>query len=152
MMLDANGVSKSYGGFSALSDVSLHADRGEVLGVVGPNGAGKPTLVKVLSDQIRPDKGTVRVHGVDELASPHAARRQLALASQEIGVYPTRRALDNIVHFGRLLGLGGAQARRRAEEVAEAMRLTHLAHRRSGELSGGEQRRVHVAIALLSRA
>jgi ABC-2 type transport system ATP-binding protein len=105
----------------------------------------------VLSGQVRPDAGSVHVNGVDMLRFPRTARQYVAVASQEVGFYPARRVVDNLAHFGRLVGLRKDTLRDRVAAISQALQLTHLARRRASSLSGGEKRRLHVAIALLPR-
>ena len=148
-MLAAAGLHKSYGTTVALDGVDLTVDAGTVLGLLGPNGAGKTTLVSLVAGLKRPDAGTISVCGIDAVRDPHAARRLIGLAPQETGVYPTLTVRDNLFFFAGLAGLRGRTRRARGEEVADALGLTPLIARRASQLSGGERRRLHTAIALL---
>jgi ABC-2 type transport system ATP-binding protein len=124
---------------------------GEITALLGPNGAGKTTLVSIAVGLRRPDAGRVIVNGIDVTVRPLEARRFVGYAPQELAVYPTVSVNENLVYFGELAGLRGQQLRRRVEEVAEALELTPLLERVVRELSGGEKRRVHTAMALLHR-
>jgi ABC-2 type transport system ATP-binding protein len=142
---------KSYGDTIALAGVDLRVERGTILGLLGPNGAGKTSLVSIVAGLRRPDHGRVEVCGIDAVRSPRAVRAQLGIAPQDTGVYLTLRVRDNLRFFAGLAGLRRAEAATRIDEVAAALGLDALLDRRTSQLSGGERRRVHTAIALLHR-
>jgi ABC-2 type transport system ATP-binding protein len=145
------GLRKSYGGTVALAGVDLRVEPGTVLGLLGPNGAGKTSLVSIVAGLRRPDAGRVEVCGIDVARSPRDVRARLGIAPQETGVYLTLRVRDNLRFFAGLAGLRRADAAARIDEVAAALGLESLLDRRASQLSGGERRRVHTAIALLHR-
>jgi ABC-2 type transport system ATP-binding protein len=144
-------VSKRYGDHDALHEVSLEVAPGEVCGLLGPNGAGKTTLVSIIAGLRNADGGRVLVDGVDITRGGRAARTAVGLAAQETGVYPTVSVRGNLELFTRLAGYSGAGAAARLEEVAEVVELTHLLDRQARNLSGGEKRRLHTAMALVHR-
>jgi ABC-2 type transport system ATP-binding protein len=150
-LLDVAGVRKAYGATVALDGVDLAVEAGAILGLLGPNGAGKTTLVSVVAGLLRPDAGTVRVGGIDVVAQSHRARELIGLAPQETGVYPTLSVRDNLRFFARLAGLRGRELRERVDVVVAALGLDELVARRGSQLSGGERRRLHTAIALVHR-
>ncbi|MBV8950274.1 MAG: ABC transporter ATP-binding protein [Actinobacteria bacterium] len=150
-MLEAVDLRKSYGATLALDGVTLQVVPGEVVGLLGPNGAGKTSLVSIVAGIRRPDAGTVHVGGVDVLRNAQAARQLIGFAPQDTGVYVTLSVRDNLRFFGGLAGLRGAHLRRAIDEVAHALSLDPLLGRRGSELSGGERRRLHAAIALVHR-
>jgi ABC-2 type transport system ATP-binding protein len=144
-------VAKRYGARTALDGVTLAVPPGSVLALLGPNGAGKTTLTSIAAGLLAPDAGTARVDGVDLRRAGPGARRLVGLAPQEIGVYPTLTVAQNLCFFAELAGARPRAARRQANEVAGRLLLDHLLGRRAGELSGGEKRRLHTAIALVHR-
>jgi ABC-2 type transport system ATP-binding protein len=144
-------VSKSYGGTPALHDVTLDVAPGEVLALLGANGAGKTTLLSIASGLRAPDSGTVAVFGQDPRRGPDGPRSLVGFAPQELAVYPPLSARENLILFAELAGLRGADRNRRIAETADALGLRGLLDRRVGALSGGMQRRLHVAIAFLHR-
>ena len=144
-------VVKAYGSKRALNRVSLEVGRGEVMSLLGPNGAGKTTLVSIIAGLRRADSGRVVVNGIDVVAHPREARRQLGLAPQDTGVYPTLTVAENLGYFGRLAGLRGQTLRRHVDEAAQAFALVPHMDRRAGDVSGGEKRRLHNAMAVLHR-
>ena len=145
------GLHKSYGKTVALAGVDLRVEAGTVLGLLGPNGAGKTSLVSIVAGLRRPDAGRVEVCGIDAVRSPREARPLLGIAPQDTGVYVTLRVRDNLRYFAGLAGLRRAEAAARIDEVAAALGLESLLDRRASQLSGGERRRLHTAIALLHR-
>ncbi|WP_455410002.1 ATP-binding cassette domain-containing protein [Streptomyces hiroshimensis] len=149
--LALRGVSKRYGATTALQDVALDIAEGEIVGLLGRNGAGKTTLMSLVTGLLRPDAGEIEVRGVSSVRDPRRARRELGLAPQELGVYPPLTVEQNLRFFAELNGLRGREVRLRIEEVAGPLGLTALLDRRVSRLSGGEQRRVHTAMALLHR-
>jgi len=151
--LELRGVVKRYRGAdrAALDGIDLDVEEGGVLALLGPNGAGKSTLVTLVAGLLRPDEGTIRVLGGDPTARGGRLRRQVGVAPQEIGVYPQLTVHANLRSFAELYGLRPRAARARATELLEPFALQELANRPAGRLSGGEQRRLHAAIALVNR-
>ncbi len=144
-------LEKSYGATLALAGVDLRVEAGTILGLVGPNGAGKTSLVSIVAGLRRPDAGRVEVCGIDVVRSPQAARSLIGFAPQDTGVYLPLRVRDNLRFFAGLAGLSRNEARARTDEIARSLGLTTLLDRRALQLSGGERRRLHTAIALLHR-
>ncbi len=150
-MLCVQGLWKSYGAVAALRGVDLEVTAGEIVALLGPNGAGKSTLVSIVAGLRHADAGSVTVGGVDALAHPPAARRLIGLAPQELGVYPVVTVRHNLQLFGELAGLGRRDLQARIRQVAAALGIEDLLDRLAGELSGGQKRRLHTAMALLHR-
>jgi ABC-2 type transport system ATP-binding protein len=150
-MLEIAGLTKAYGDRPVLRGLDLEIAPGEVLALLGPNGAGKTTLVSIVAGLRRADGGVVQVGGVDALRHPRRARSRLGLAPQQLGIYPSLTARAGLEFVGRLHGLRGRPLARRIEEVADALDLTDLLNRQAAVLSGGQQRRLHTAMALLHR-
>jgi ABC-2 type transport system ATP-binding protein len=149
--LEVEGLEKSYGPTVALAGVDLQVKAGTILGLLGPNGAGKTSLVSIVAGLRRPDAGRVEVCGIDVVRAPDAARPLIGLAPQDTGVYLPLSVRDNLRFFAGLAGMSRAQTATRIDQVATALGLTPLLARRTAQLSGGERRRVHTAIALLHR-
>jgi ABC-2 type transport system ATP-binding protein len=148
-MLRVRGLRRRYGSVIALDGVDLDIARGEVAGLLGPNGAGKSTLVSAVCGLRRPDSGSVSVAGLDVSRHPWRVRELIGLAPQELGLYPTLTVFENLLFFTEVSGRRGRAARARIEAVAEALALTGLLRRPAHALSGGQKRRLHVALALV---
>jgi ABC-2 type transport system ATP-binding protein len=151
VVLLVDGVHKSYREKPALAGVDLQIAAGEVCALLGPNGAGKTTLASIIAGLKRPDRGRVLLCGIDVERQPYAARARLGYAPQELGIYPLATVRDNLRLFGSLAGVGGTALTARTKEVAEALGLAHLLEKPAGLMSGGEQRRLHTAMALMHR-
>jgi ABC-2 type transport system ATP-binding protein len=146
-VLDAVDLTKSYGTVTALSGFTLHAAPGEIVGLVGHNGAGKTTFATIASGLQRPDGGTVRVAG----HSPRKARQLLGVAPQQLSLYPGVTILETLRLFGGLAGLRGRALTEAIDETVHALRLSLLVDRYIRELSGGQQRRTQAAVAMVHR-
>ena len=146
-MLVAHGVEKRYGSRPALAGVSLEVAAGEVFSLLGPNGAGKSTFLSIAAGLREPDKGLVLVEG----SAPAQARNRIGWAPQETALYEILTVRENLTFFCDLVGLRRRAAACRIEELAEALMLQQLLDRAASQLSGGERRRLHTAIAFVNR-
>lgn len=148
-MLVAEGLAKAYDDVVALRSADLRVDAGQIVTLLGRNGAGKSTMLSIIAGLLKPDGGRVSVDGVDALADPERAAQLIGIAPQETGIYPILTVRQNLEFFAELSGLTRSKRSRRAIEVAEQLGLTKLLDRRGGQLSGGEARRLHTACALV---
>jgi len=135
--IEADGLVKRFGDTMALAGVALAARPGTVLGVLGPNGAGKTTAVRVLATLLRPDAGSARVGGLDVVADAGRVRRLVGLTGQYASVDEDLTGMENLTLIGRLLDLGGMEARRRAVELLADFDLTDAGGRLARTYSGG---------------
>jgi ABC-2 type transport system ATP-binding protein len=140
-----------YGGAVAVDSLSLEVGRGEIFGLLGPNGCGKSSTLAAVSGTLSPAAGEVRVLGLRAADRPDAYRQSLGLAPQELAFYEELTAADNLCFFGRLYGLGGRELARRVEEALAFVGLSAYARRTPRTFSGGMQRRLNLACALLHR-
>ena len=150
-MLTLSDVSKRYGGRRALDQVSLTVGAGEVVGLLGPNGAGKSTLVSIIAGVQRPDSGEVLIDGIDIARHPASAAPRIGLGPQETSLYEVLTVRENLAFFAELVGLGRRARAARIEELASAFQLVRFIDRPASQLSGGERRRLHTAIAFVHR-
>ncbi|MBT8228259.1 MAG: ABC transporter ATP-binding protein [Dactylosporangium sp.] len=150
-MLEVTDLRKTYGERPVLDGVQLTVGAGQIMGLLGANGAGKTTLISIIAGLRGADSGSVRVAGLDALRQPRRAARHIGLAPQELGLYPMLTVAQNLAFFARLAGLRGGGRRRRVAEIAAALDLADQLGRCAGELSGGQQRRLHTAMAVLHR-
>ncbi len=145
--IELRGVSKGYGRTPVLRGLDLDVAWGEVLTVLGPNGFGKTTLIKVLATLSRPDTGTVRVAGLDVSRAGRQVRRLVGVVAHEPMVYDHLTCDENLRFAGRLFGV--KQLDERVEAVASKLGLTGRLRQRVGTLSHGLRKRVSIARALL---
>ncbi|MBE2999611.1 ATP-binding cassette domain-containing protein [Nocardiopsis sp. HNM0947] len=147
----AEGLVKEFKGKRALDRVDLTARRGAVLGVLGPNGSGKTTTVRILATLLRPDAGHAEVDGFDVLRHPHEVRRLIGLTGQYAAVDEELTGTQNLVLIARLLGFDRAQARVRSAELLEQFGLSDAADRPTKGYSGGMRRRLDLAASMIGR-
>ncbi len=149
--VQAEGLTKAYGGVRALDGLDLEIAPGTVTGVLGPNGAGKTTTVRVLATLLRPDAGSARVAGHDVLRQPDAVRRTIGLAGQYAAVDENLTGEENLRLLARLHRLSPTDARRRTEQLLEQFGLVEAGGRVTRTYSGGMRRRLDLAAALVNR-
>ena len=149
-VLAAEGLVKTYGRRRALDGFMLSVAAGEIVGLVGHNGAGKTTFVEVVAGLVRPEAGRVRVGGVNTTARPRAARALMGICPQETALYPAATVAEHLRLFGALAGLRRAALRRAVDEITERMDLTGVASQATGLLSGGQRKRTQAATALIA--
>ncbi len=150
-MLTATGLHKRYGRTCALAGFDLTVEPGEIVGLIGHNGAGKTTFVDVVAGLVRPDAGRVLVDGIDVARDPRRARRHLGVAPQEIALYLSATVRQNLRLFGALAGLRSRRLTAEITETVAALELEPVLDQAVGLLSGGQRRRVQAATALLHR-
>jgi ABC-2 type transport system ATP-binding protein len=149
--VSARGLGKRYGDLWALRDVDLDVPAGSVLGLLGHNGAGKTTAVRILTTLARPTTGTASVAGFDVGRAPGDVRARIGLAGQYATVDGLLTARANLEMVGRLYRLPRAEARRRGDELLERLGLTDAADRLVKTFSGGMRRRLDLAASLVAR-
>jgi ABC-2 type transport system ATP-binding protein len=147
--LIAEGLRKRYGDVNALDGFDLHVESGVIHGLLGPNGAGKTTAVKALATLIDVDEGRASVAGFDVRTKPAEVRRRIGLIGQNAAVDEVLGGRQNLVMFGRLYGLGRADAEKRAGDLLEVFGLTEAAGRAVSTYSGGMRRRLDIAAGLI---
>ncbi|MEM1452271.1 MAG: ABC transporter ATP-binding protein [Planctomycetota bacterium] len=150
--LAAEGIRKSYDGTAALRGVDLTVHAGEWLGLLGPNGAGKTTLMRVIAGLLPADAGRLTLLGREVGASRDASERHaVGLVPQEVALYPALTAGENLRAFARFHGVTGAAARERVGWALDWTGLVSRAGDRVATYSGGMQRRLNIACAVLHR-
>jgi ABC-2 type transport system ATP-binding protein len=148
-VLELENLTIRYGGLVAVDGLSLRVAAGEIFGLLGPNGSGKSTTIAAVAGGLPPAYGTIRVAGRREADDPLAYRRLIGLVPQELALFDELTAEQNLAFFGRLYGLGGARLGRRLDEVLALIGLKGHARRAVRTFSGGMQRRLNLACALL---
>ncbi len=149
IFLIAEGLYKSFDEHKAVNGVSFTIHKGEIFGLLGPNGAGKTTTIRILSTVLNPDHGDVTIGGYSIRDDAGAVRSIIGVCPQELALYADLSAVDNMVFFGRMVGLGGKEALAQAMNHLELMGLTERAKGKVDKFSGGMKRRVNLAIALM---
>lgn len=143
-------VSKKFGKVKALNGLSLKVDPGKVFALLGPNGSGKTTIVRILTTLLRPDTGTVRVGDFDVIRDAHAVRSIIGLAGQYPAVDENLTGKENLEMIGMLYHIGKLKAKNRSVELLESFDLIDAANRRVKTYSGGMRRRLDLAATLVA--
>lgn len=148
-VIAAEGLVKRFGKVTALDGVDLRVPEGTVLGLLGPNGSGKTTVVRILTTLLAPDSGRASIGGIDVVAQPARVRPLIGIAGQYAAVDPNLTGQENLIMVARLTNLPRAVARARADELLDRFNLTEVASRPSRTYSGGLRRRLDLAAALV---
>lgn len=147
--LVVENLHRSFNDYKAVNGISFTVDRGEIFGLLGPNGAGKTTTIRILSTVLEPDHGDVTIGGHSIRHDAEAARRLIGVCPQELAFYADLSALENLLFFGRMVGLDGREARAQAMANLELMGLADRSRGKVDKFSGGMKRRINLAIALM---
>jgi len=156
-MIEVNGLQKSFSTrnrkkattVDAVNGIDLHVAEAEIFGFLGPNGAGKTTTLRMLATLIVPDGGTATIAGVDLLADPAGVRKRIGYVAQGGGTWDDVTAREELVLQARLQGIGKAEAIRRADAGVTAFHLTDFADRHCKTYSGGQRRRLDIALGVV---
>jgi daunorubicin resistance ABC transporter ATP-binding subunit len=147
--IEALGLTKRFGDFTAVESLDLHVQTGTVVSLLGPNGAGKTTMVRMLATLLRPDSGRARVAGHDVVSEPDKVRRVISLTGQFAALDKNLTAAENLRLMARLRGHGRIAARTIAGALMERFDIEAIGDRVVKNLSGGERRRVDLAASLI---
>ena len=151
MIANMENVIKRYGDATAVDHLNLDVAEGEILGLLGPNGAGKTTAIRILCGLINADSGEIKVFGQKQSIRNLKTKQDMGLVTQEITVFADLSATENLRYFGGLYGLRGAELNANVEEMLEFVGLAEHAKKRPGKFSGGMQRRLNIACALVHK-
>jgi ABC-2 type transport system ATP-binding protein len=147
--ISVEGLRVTFGRHVVLDGIDLTVEHGEIFALLGPNGAGKTTCINVLTTLVTPESGRVRVAGVDVTQDPATVTRLISLTGQSAAVDDALTGIENLVMFGRLSGLSGRGAKRRAAELLDRFDLTAASTTRVAAYSGGMRRRLDLALSFV---
>lgn len=148
-MLEVHNLEKSYGSFKAVKGITFTINKGESYGLLGPNGAGKSTTIHMISGLFRPTAGEIRIADIDMIHRPKLAQKHIGVVPQEIALYQTMSARENLIFWGRMYGLDGKMLQTRVAEVLEIVGLSDRAKDKVETFSGGMKRRINIGAAIL---
>jgi ABC-2 type transport system ATP-binding protein len=149
VILRTTGLTKSFGDLVAVDQLSLEIRRGEIFGFLGPNGAGKTTTIRMMCGLLEPDAGSVEIVSGGTVFSQAVVTSMIGLSPQSIVIWETLTCSEQLEFMGRVYSLDRVLARRRSEELLEAFGLREKRNKLGKTLSGGMQRRLNIALALV---
>lgn len=150
-LIDARGLRKQFGGFTAVDGIDVQVQAGEAFGFLGPNGAGKSSTMRMIGCVSPPSGGSLSILGMDPHTQGPQIRARLGVVPQQDSLDGELTVRDNLMLYGRYFGLPRAECRRRAGELLEFAKLTDRAEEMVEPLSGGMKRRLTIARALINR-
>jgi ABC-2 type transport system ATP-binding protein len=150
-VLQAENIKKAYGKKTIVKGISFSLKKGESFGLLGPNGAGKSTTISMISGLVPLDGGEITVGGYVIGKDTNKAKQKIGIVPQEIALYPTLTAQENLVFWGKMYGLTHGEAKKRSAEVLEYVGLTERAKEKIETFSGGMKRRINIGAALMHK-
>jgi len=147
--IEVSGVRKSFGELLAVANLSLVAPTGQIFGLVGPDGAGKSTTIRMLAGILPPDAGQIRVGGCDVVAEPESVKSVISYMPQRFGLYEDLTVDENIRFYADLFGVARRQRELRSEELLTACAMSEFRRRLAGRLSGGMKQKLALVCALI---
>jgi ABC-2 type transport system ATP-binding protein len=149
-MLELINLTKKYGNYTAIDNITLKVEDGEIFGLLGPNGAGKSTTVSMISTVKAPTSGEIKVDNKSLSKNPIEAKKIMSIVPQDIALYEALSTKDNLEFFGSLYGLSRKEIKERVNEVLEIIELKDKKDQAVCEFSGGMKRRVNIGVALMN--
>ncbi|WML50986.1 ABC transporter ATP-binding protein [Neobacillus sp. PS3-12] len=150
-MLHVNRVRKSFGKTEVVKGVTFSVEKGEAFGLLGPNGAGKSTTISMICGLLPYNEGEITVGGFSVKDRPLEIKRKIGVVPQDIALYPTMSARDNLLFWGKMYGLSGRNVKKRADEVLDFVGLHDRAKDKIETFSGGMKRRINIGAALMHK-
>lgn len=150
-LLQVRAVSRRFGEVQAVDGLTMQVRGGEIFGLMGPDGAGKTTLMRIICGAMLPDEGEVLVNGINMLKSPDQARAGIGYLSQRFSLYEDLSVLENLRFFAEVRGLDPKEWKPRTLETLEFVGLADFVDRRAGQLSGGMKQKLGLAASLVHR-
>jgi len=148
-VLQTQSLTKKYGSLTAVAELSLEVNEGEVFGLLGPNGAGKTTSISMMCGLLRPDSGQVVIHGKPISDGDADVRSRVGVCPQNIVLWGQLTCLEQMVFIGEMYGMKRRSVTQRSEQLLKELDLTEKRDKRARTLSGGMQRRLNLAMALV---
>lgn len=148
--IEIKDLVKMYGEFLAVDNVSLKIEKGRIYGILGPNGAGKSTIINIICGLLRANSGTIKINNIDVTKSMKDENKKVGLVPQEVALYLTFTAEENLKFFGEIYGLKGRELKENIEKALEFTGLLEVRKKLAKDFSGGMLRRLNIACALVN--
>jgi ABC-2 type transport system ATP-binding protein len=150
-IIEIQGLTRRFGKTVAVDGLDLTVEWGEIFGLVGPDGAGKTTTIRVLAAIMDPTSGSVRVMGLDTVQQDESIKQRMGYMAQQFSLYSDLSVAENVNFYADIFGLTGSERRERIDRLLRFARLTEFTKRRAAHLSGGMQKKLALACALLHK-
>lgn len=144
-----DGVSKSYGSIAAVASLSLDVHAGEIFGLIGPDGAGKTTAMRIVCALLAPDAGSVFILGRDVVRAPHSVKRHIGYMPQRFSLYGDLTVAENLRFFADMYEVPSAKRQEQEERLMQFSRLAPFRNRRAAQLSGGMKQKLALSCTLI---
>jgi len=148
-IIAADGLGKQFGPVAAVNGLSFIVNRGEIFGLVGPDGAGKTTTMRMLAGVMQPDAGSIVIDGVDVMTSPEEVKQHISYMPQRFGLYEDLTVDENIRFYADLFEIPARERERRARRLLDASGMSQFRSRLAGQLSGGMKQKLGLTCALV---
>jgi ABC-2 type transport system ATP-binding protein len=149
LAIEVKGLTKKFGGFTAVNNISFEVPRGEIFGFLGPNGAGKTTTIRMLLGLLTPSSGSAKVIGYDVVRESEALRKRIGYMSQKFSLYNDLTVEENLNFYGGVYGVRGRKLRERKKYILEMAGLTGRERELTKNLSGGWKQRLALGVAII---
>ena len=150
-MIECANLTRRFGNFTAVDNVSFKVSRGSIFGFLGPNGSGKSTVIRMLCGILKPSEGTAKIGGHDVEKKTEEIKGLIGYMSQKFSLYDELTVHENLQFYGRLYGLHGAELKKRRDELIGLTHIEPYLQRRAALLSGGWRQRLAMACALMHK-
>ena len=147
--VETHNLTRRFDGLTAVAQLNLRIERGEVFGLLGPNGSGKTTTIRMLCGLLEPSEGSALVAGIDVTVAPEQIKQRIGYMAQKVGMYEDLTVAENLDFYAGIYGLAGAAKRSRVQAVIEFLDLRERLVQLAGALSGGWKQRLALACALI---
>ena len=148
-VVETDKLTRKFGDFTAVSDVSFSVEKGSIFGFLGPNGSGKSTVIRMLCGLLAPSSGSAKVNGFDVVRQSEQVKQSIGYMSQAFSLYRDLSVDENLTFFGSVYGLNRAELRDRKKYVIDLVGIGAYVDRRASDLSGGWKQRLALAAALI---
>ncbi len=150
-IIETHGLTRRFGNLTAVDHLNLTVESGEIFGLVGPDGAGKTTVLRMLSSLVDPSEGSATVAGHDVVNEPHAVKDRIGYMAQRFGLYMDLTVQENMDFYADLFGVMGSERTALAEQLLRMTRMEPFRSRQAGKLSGGMKQKLALMCTLLHR-